>query len=720
MAAGRVYDDVQAKLLVQKDADEYMDSWREAFLQRKQAFREAKIYTETVVGKHTFISHAVKTGLLDTAILEDLQRRVTGREKDVDFFIISLVRLLHVMRDSEVRPTDASQGTLDQVASSLMTFPYWPSRDWHTSENEHLCFWSENHIVMTLGSAHLMRQWRRKTWKGSGSGLGSGSGPVSEGVGASPLHAAATGSGGKVVTAPSELDDLSDSLEEALLLSYLQAHASTEMMFEVLSHVYIPYTVSALLNLVDFSENEAIREAAGKWLSIAVKHVLLGTTDTGVVTLTASARSFARTRTDVVGHNINNFVYLLTGVSSDESPGPSQVTDFMLTTKWVPSATDMSFHLLQGRVTLRASPTMESLRDLFHDVPATERVPFYWSAGLLLHPDFTRETKEYQHRKRLTKNDTLWIFSWIPSIAAAGLVRAYSPFSRGQTYCGFTLNIYKRHGGLCLSSFERYNEGNVSFQQLPWCANIGGAGVWTQTGDGNLKSAFTNTHNPSIRQCGPICTIEHNIPKGMSRGPITGLMLSYTARLYWPAHMFDNGSSRVYTRRPNTQTWLQFSEAHQDSTVPCWRVARRGVCFIGVYCTHPTKAEVDPQQVAALARSTTSHVSIACHSPRHTWVVLVGTADEYLDYEAKPKPVANTKDAQNSKEGGTEAAAAVQAEAEAPAASPATKLDPLDAFVQRCLSMRIVQTGEAMGAGNVEVEDEVEGIISRVDGTGHK
>jgi len=710
------------KLFEEQEAAEYMIQWKNGFLQRKKAFLSANINAEgKVAWKHTFISHALKTGVVDEGVLNDMIRRVVEREKDVDFFIISLVRLLYVMHHSEVKPSAASQIKLDQLASALLNFPYWPSRDWHEMENNHLCFWSENHIVMTLGSAHLMRQWRRrqthsKTRHGSNTNAsgGAASPGAADGAAASPMHAG----GAEVGATSSVLADMGDSLEEALLLSYLTAHAATEMMFEVLSHVYIPYTVSALMNLVDFSENEQIREAANKWLCVAVKHVLLGTTDSGVVTLTASARGFARTRTDCTGHNINNLVYLLSGAGVDASPEPSQVTDFLLTTSWVPTAKVMSFHMLQGRLTVRASPTLESIRTMFADVPENERVPFYWSAGLLLHPNFTRETKEYQHRKRLGKNDTLFFLKWVPGIAARGLVHAYGPFSRGQTYCGLTLNIYKRHGGLCLSSFERYNQGNVSFQQLPWCANIGGASVWTQTGDGNMKSAFTNTHNPCIRQRGPICTIEHNVPKGMSRGPITGMILKYTARLYWPVHKFDQGTSRVYTRYTNDkmqQSWLQFAEAHQDSTVPCWRIARRGVCFIGVYCSHATIAEIDPMLVDSIASTATEHIAIACHARKHTWVVVVGTVDEYLDYDVKPMRSSST--AGKSKDGTDTdkkagALSKTLAAPESTASPTAVKLAPLDAFAQRCLSMRITQAGEAMGGGDVEVEDEVEGIVS--------
>ncbi len=702
---------------------------KETWENRRQAFRDNLFARDSGPHKHSFISWALKTGQPDKGIVQDWLRRVNEREKDVDMYIISLVRVLYLLR-AESKRDNSSLDAQKAICDSLNTFPYWPCRDFQTLENDNLCFWSENHILMTLGSAHLVRQFNATNKTRASMQLPNPTNTLAAGSGAN-----AGTDRGSIVPAPYNVDPATVEMEQMLLLSYLKAHADSEMMFEVLSHVYIPYTISSLLNLIDFSENEAIREAARKWLSVALRHVLLGTTDAGVATLTASARAFKRTREDYTGHNINSLIYFLTGLNIDTLdggiPGSSQVTDFLLTTKWCPTPEDISSHMFEGALTLRASPAIESIRQMFSGVSEAERIPFYWSAGLVLHPEFTKDTKAYQHRKMLNKNDFIKGIAWVPGMLASGLVRAYGPLSRGQSYCNITLNIYKRHGGLCLSSFEKFNEGNCAFQQLPWCANIGGAGVWTQTGEGSgsaLNNAFTNTYNPCIRQRGPLCIIGHKAPPSMAYGPVTGFLFSYTAKLYWPAHLFDE--SYVLTRRPNpAEAWFQFNEATQNSAVACWRIARRGSCFIGVYCTGRTFTLTNPDDV--LAGKVKEHITINCNDRKHAWVVLVGTANEYANREGKaPKTKSNSPQKTAVSDGATsnpmtnnlrdhipsptaETSPALKSiSSTQPTTSIAQKLKPLDAFKQRCLSLRI-NLGEAKdGRFDVTVEDSIDGNMS--------
>lgn len=77
-----------------------------------------------------------------------------------------------------------------------------------------------------------------------------------------------------------------------------------------------------------------------------------------------------------------------------------------------------------------------------------------------------------------------------------------SHWSKGQNYTGICLNIYKAPGGLMLSSFEEYNVGLCSYQQIPWMANISGVGMWS--GSGNMKNLrqfdVSNLYSPSVSQ----------------------------------------------------------------------------------------------------------------------------------------------------------------------------------------------------------------------------
>jgi hypothetical protein len=107
-----------------------------------------------------------------------------------------------------------------------------------------------------------------------------------------------------------------------------------------MSHVYLPYTISALLNVIDFSKIETPKSAPTRttrikssqsWenpnisfvysyiqselcdlasvvLNSIVKQVLLCTTDTGIVSFTASCRTNPELRLRPYGHNINQLI----------------------------------------------------------------------------------------------------------------------------------------------------------------------------------------------------------------------------------------------------------------------------------------------------------------------------------------------------------------------------------------------------------------------------
>lgn len=126
-------------------------------------------------------------------------------------------------------------------------------------------------------------------------------------------------------------------LEDRLLRSFLKAHVSFKGIYEVLSHVYLPYTLSALFNLIDFSEDEEISTLAAVLADIIVEQLMLCTIETGVANLSASSRGFARTRQRTYGHNMNTLVRLIVGRSMD-GEDPTQLSDFLVTTTWRPSA----------------------------------------------------------------------------------------------------------------------------------------------------------------------------------------------------------------------------------------------------------------------------------------------------------------------------------------------------------------------------------------------
>jgi hypothetical protein len=282
--------------------------------------------------KHTFLIQSRFAGNVNKKKLGKFLESVDQRGHKVDFNLIILIRFLFFDRED----LSIDQDLIDQALSH---FPFWPSI--HTTSSN--IFWSENHIFMYLTSAVLFRQRALER----------------------------------------NLSSLCGEREELLLISYLEGHASFEGVYEVLSHTYLPYTFSALLNLYDFSNHSHLRSLASVLLERICSQILLCTNRNGVGTLTASGRQYFSTRTKNWGHNINQFIYLVTGHGSDDWK-PSPLTDFLLTSTWTPPDQSLRFFNLTGFYQSRMNHRTEDIRRLYTDLDPIERVPFYWCEFFLI------------------------------------------------------------------------------------------------------------------------------------------------------------------------------------------------------------------------------------------------------------------------------------------------------------------------------------------------
>jgi hypothetical protein len=131
--------------------------------------------------------------------------------------------------------------------------------------------------------------------------------------------------------------DINQFIETKLLKVYLRAHCHDLFngVYEMNSSIYLPYTLSALFNLFDFSDDPELKYLSNHLIDRIIYLVLLCCTYDGVCNLTPSCRSFVRTRTRTHDHNINQLMNIIVGRSPDNVT-PSAITDFILTTLWRP------------------------------------------------------------------------------------------------------------------------------------------------------------------------------------------------------------------------------------------------------------------------------------------------------------------------------------------------------------------------------------------------
>eukprot|EP01039_Chlorochromonas_danica_P010884 gene10884-12098_t len=588
--------------------------------------------------KSAFIAIAYETGVVD----QDFVKKATGSilkcEGNSDFVMICLIRLLFLDENkfSDAKIQQQIRESKEHICHALSAFPFWPVTDEKPTQNvDKIVFWSENHIFMTLSCAYLYNQYCQSR------------------------PSTTTASEGLPVL------DSNAAIVNSIFLKYLDIHLDNRFngVYEVNSHVYLPYTMSALLNIFDFASDLNVREKAARLINRIVYHVMLCTDPLhGVANLSASARAFDRTRLRNFGHNINQLVNLTVGKSQDEVD-TSQLADFLAYSSWRPSKEAYEALYFVGFVRgLKLSHTLEELSTIygcnaFSTEKKDENVPLYWSAGLITHPAMIRKTREYQRRKHLGNNTHLWplALSCLSDNCIQGTSETYHMFSLGQQYLGIKLNVFKNpRQGLLLSSFDLYNAHLSGFQQLPWMANISGVPVWTQAGTGKegiMKFGLHNTHSPAVQQRDGLLVATYITPKTLGNSLITGALFPFSVRLFWPRPYFEgeelNEQLVEHINFGNEQGRLVVNGTYPSSSLfrflrradflngMLWMVGRVRGCYIGVLCTAETEMDASSSHDATIQPlSQDAKRTIPrriCKAIQHSWVVVVATSEEYPD-----------------------------------------------------------------------------------------
>lgn len=245
--------------------------------------------------KSAFLLNIQFKKLLNVEIFRTYCREIESGNAKADFVLIELIRLLYLPVYS-----DEITSAKIEIIKILRGFAFWPQEGEEFEKIRHVIFWSENHIFMYLSSAHLFKQ----------------------------------------KAGDLKLPVLVSEREEMLLLIYLRVHTNSSSrggnIYEVLSSTYLPYTICALLNLIDFSKHEEIIDLSRKLMGRILFQILLCTNIHGVSSLAPSTRAYVRSRMRIYDHNINQLISLLIGRSPDHF-SPKAISNFILTSSWHPS-----------------------------------------------------------------------------------------------------------------------------------------------------------------------------------------------------------------------------------------------------------------------------------------------------------------------------------------------------------------------------------------------
>jgi hypothetical protein len=388
--------------------------------------------------------------------------------------------------------------------------------------------------------------------------------------------------------------------------------------------------------------------------------------------LQASNRAYSRNWLKSYDQAIHQLTRCFNNGVCPDKAGPHNITDFLLTTTWNPK--QKMFDMIESdgfvMVNQKWSHSMNDIRTVYnavkgkHKLPEDptldELTPFYWSAGLVMHPDFATKYWNFLHHHKNMQSapqisDLYKDFS-NPQLLQAVMI-AGGQFSRGQLYAGVNLNVYRRpKHGLVMTSFQLFNPNITGFQQLPWMINMNGVPIWSKSGPQTLKQEKlkinfdeNNIHNPAVQQDHDMLLVSYVVPPTLQ-------MLSYdtASRLFWPNDLMDE--VKTVAHKDNFENAVSVPRGGKPEEYPTnsdrWIIGKRNDCFVAVYCTHPfewhfdgpcipnPKHNPDKDDDPWLDDEMTFHDGpdksiviprLVCKQTRHSWLIVVGTIPEYND-----------------------------------------------------------------------------------------
>jgi hypothetical protein len=441
--------------------------------QRKASFRKMTLLNSEGINSLPILAYeGFKINELDIEnALSKMKNEETG-----DFTLAQLVRMLYFTRqyDQEILP-------------ELKALDYWLTK----GENQY-CYWSENHMILWMSSAYLLKQ--REGWE-------------------------------------------MDSSLEKRLRHFLDLKINLGF-YEFFSSTYNPFTLAGLLNLADFAKDEDIRNKAEDAAKILMKQMLLVFNENGSF-YPASGRNHSG---QYKYFEPSSIMLILTGLGEKRTStdyigaflSTSSIELYDVANTWTNS---VDTRLKLGHEQYQSQVVHAGLLK-------KDRVLFQWSSGGYFHPLTADDSKWIIGSYKMEEHDHFKIFKKIPNFPddwSSIFTKIGATWSRGSSISHATIDIYKNKG-VVLTSLQNFYGGYVGYQQWPWAATVEHIAVWTQSGEiksGWPKSGWSaNSHLPRVFQKGNAAMIVYNPNLELSLLHRLG-KYNTTVSLYWPRNRFD-------------------------------------------------------------------------------------------------------------------------------------------------------------------------------------
>jgi hypothetical protein len=460
--------------------------------------------------------------------LERVICRITcDRGTTQDFDVAQLVRILYLTTD----PSDRTE-LIEKIQAmyDVGELPFWMQPG-----ERNRVYWSENHMIMWMSSALLLEP---------------------------------------VLDLTTYNYTASDSLRKRLM-HFLDLKLQYGF-YEFFSTNYHPFTLAALLNLIDFSSDVEIQSKSQAVADRLVSEIMLVTNNAGFF-FPAAARNFVHRYVEPPFLSLI-WIALGTGVPLDNQTAwrYDYVGSFLAT----------STYNLEN-IANAWEPIVDIVLSIGHGIaqhkvvhaPLDSRVDrtlFQWSAGGYFTPETVIDTlfliKSYELKKHDQWEDFGPLFL-LPGWKLKFISRMFPGQTRGTSISGTNdIHIYKHHG-VVLTTLSNNLAGARSGEQWLWSATCHDIAVYTIAGvTGSCMkpdiNAFENTHMPDLQQDGNVALITYR--------PATGVLL--------PSKVLTAFAAFIDFEFP-TQVALHFPEERFDEVVENerWIMGRKHESYIAVW-----------------------------------------------------------------------------------------------------------------------------------------
>jgi len=470
-------------------------------------------------------------------------------KKDNDFTMLLIMRLLYLTKQNCLPENEIIYNTILELFKEQQ---FWLFKN-DTTE----CFWSENHMICYLSSWHLWNQYNNI------------------------------------------INDHCDQLINA----YLDAKIKY-CFYEFMSQLYNMYTLNALLNLFDFTNNSGIKNKTSKCIQIILQQFSEIVILNGTI-FAASGRCYSRSKLSCKDLNCNKLLYLLTGLTNEVDI--SSAGAFLASSSYIPSDDYIKNYHNKYYKVYRISHGEDEFKKIYSGLSQVDRTIFQWSAGNYFNSENIDDTIKvindynlWNHAHfKLQPYET--ILKMVPTPLVVSTSKTFSDFTGGSPLCDIKYTIYNNNC-YSLTSIENYNRGKLGAQQFPWVANVGGIPVFTQSGKistfGNLPEAIGNSHLPYIKQQENIIMVMYN-PGELMKKTTSKSKLDLNVYLNW------NGMDNEF--RFINNNWF-FGEKI---------VSPMNSVFIAVYSSNGVKED--------------DNKNVYNGSSKQGWIAIVSDNSEYND-----------------------------------------------------------------------------------------